>query len=266
MNTLLHTSPATTIFTCQTLGWATLRVPGAELGNLRRQPGPLPLGGFLPGSFLKQSEDQTVAAVAVVLKAIRHHRLEDQPFRDWGVLAGPTLMGRDATAQSIGRYRNEGPWGISPHMIPHHSLHAVSGTVSQALGMRGPNFGVSGGVHACGEAFLVAATLLSEKVVPGLWLVLTGHQTEKIPPQGLEQNATPPSTLAVALALTFESLVPGGLRIRVAPTVESANSLENLDAFTLDGFIQEIDGATPARHWRLPSAGWVELDGTRGGL
>ena len=52
----------------------------------------------------------------------------------------------------------------------HRLLHALSGTVSMGLQIRGPNFGVGGGPHGPGEALLAAAALLQRGTLPGAWL------------------------------------------------------------------------------------------------
>src|SRR5262249_3416674 len=82
------------------------------------------------------------------------------------------------------------------------------GTVSQALGIHGPNFGVGGGVPSAGECMLAAAALLCDEQAPGIWGVLSGLDPEPIldPPAGpLPRPGPRPADVvygAVALALT----------------------------------------------------------------
>src|SRR5262249_43183277 len=159
---------------------AAVRAGVEALGQWRRQPPPL-TGQPLPASFLKHSENQTVAAVAAMYEAIARRGWLGQPFTDWGVIAAPSFLGRGGTAHTGRRFAQEGAWGVSPHVIPHQSLHAVSGTLSQLLKIHGPNFGISGGPHAFREAFLIAAALLAEENLPGLWLILSGHECEWLP-------------------------------------------------------------------------------------
>src|SRR5205823_1882768 len=147
------------------------------------------------------SDDQTVLALAVICQALASAQRPAAYYEEWGVIAAPNLFGRSGTYQALLNFRADGAWGISPHMIPHHSLHAVSGTISQALRMHGPNFGISGGPNAAAEAFLVAATLLSNNSVPGLWVVMTGHEPEWLPGEVRQDKGDDGMCLAAALAL-----------------------------------------------------------------
>jgi hypothetical protein len=122
-----------------------------------------------------------VAALAAVYQAIGKHAMAGVNFSQWGIVAAPTYLGRSAVAEALQRFADEGAWGISPHTIPHHSLHAISGTISQAFKAHGPNFGIGGGPGAAAEAMMVAATLLSTGDLPGLWLVLTEYEPAQIP-------------------------------------------------------------------------------------
>ena len=152
----------------------------SELPALRQRPGP-DVGLALPPSMLKHADDQTVVGLAAVFRAIHDHRLEPNSFADWGVVAGPRFLGRALFTTALQRFAAEGAWGVSPHLIPHRSLHAVSGTVSQALHLHGPNFGVGGGPNAALEAILAAVALLGADRLPGVWLVLTEWQPELVP-------------------------------------------------------------------------------------
>jgi hypothetical protein len=57
----------------------------------------------------------------------------------------PCLIGRDMIGQAVSDFIREGAWGVSPHVIPHRSLHSTSGTITLALDCRGPNYGIGGG-------------------------------------------------------------------------------------------------------------------------
>ncbi len=179
-------------------------------------------------------------------------------YSEWGVLAAPNLLGRLCTMQSLLSFRKDGAWGISPHLIPHNSLHAVSGTISQALHLHGPNFGVSGGPKAVTEAFLAAATMVSENNVPGLWVVLSGHEPECIP--GAEHPVHPSSTgcLAAALALEHASSPKTPLQL-VVSGAEDADAAE-WPEFTLGGFVEALEAIGPDKRWSLPGGGWVVLE------
>ena len=117
---------------CDVIAHGTLRVAADQFPTLRQKPGTVP-GVALPAAFLKHSDEQTVAGLAAVFQAVNRSGLDAAHFADWGVLAAPRFLGRASMIQSLQRYFLEGAWGISPHLIPHHSLHSVSGTVSQAL-------------------------------------------------------------------------------------------------------------------------------------
>jgi hypothetical protein len=232
--------------------YATLRASLAELAQLRRQPGILP-GEKIAPTFLKHAEEHTVAALAVALRALAKGNYEPGQYREWGVLAAPVMFGRDAEALAMNRFAAEGAWGISPHMIPHYSLHAVSGTISQALQIRGPNFGISGGPSALSEAFLVAAGLLSENRLPGILLVLTGYDREKIPGESPEAQPLIHCE-AAALVLTRE----GGqreLRLGVQPRTHFS-----FEPFTLAAFREALENIQQLHaSWSLPGIGWLEL-------
>jgi hypothetical protein len=193
-----------------------LRVPLESLPELRRQPGPAPREP-LPPAFLKHADEQTVAGLSAVLRAIEAGGLRGS-FRAWGVLAAPRFLGRSAMAVALQRFVAEGAWGVSPHMIPHRSLHSVSGTVSQALKAHGPNFGVGGGPGGEAEGLLAAAALLHGQRLPGVWLVLT-----RLAPEAplSAAGAPPPGTCceAVALALRPACADWAGprLRLKVGP-------------------------------------------------
>src|SRR5262249_3067255 len=143
---------------------------------------------------------QTVAGLAAVLAAARGPGLGGVCFRDWAVLAAPHFFGRSCMAASLERYRAEGAWGVSPHIIPHRSLHSLSGTVSQALQIQGPNFGVGGGGGGTAEALLAAAALLAHGRAPGAWVVVTAVQ----PDLALTaEGGYAPGSVCVGLALAL---------------------------------------------------------------
>lgn len=237
-------------------GFATARAHANELAALRKNPG-LPAGKVLPPGFLKNSDDQTVLGLAAVSRAMISLDRPMDSYQQWGVVAAPNFFGRFGTLQSFLNFRKDGAWGISPHLIPHHSLHAVSGTLSQALQIHGPNFGISGGPKAVAEAFLVAATMISENNLPGLWVVLSGHEPECVPQETDEQ--TPTSCLAAALAL--ESLIDANS----ATSLEISGADNALDGdwpeFALADFLTALEAKVPIGRWMLPGCGSVILRG-----
>jgi hypothetical protein len=190
---------------------AVVRVSLESLPELRRHPGSLP-GAALPVSFLKHADEQTVVGLAAVYQAIHGANLQASEFRDWGVVAAPRFLGRPAMAAALQRFAAEGAWGVSPHLIPHRSLHSISGTVSQALKIHGPNFGVGGGPGGIVEVLLAATALLEGKRLPGVWVVLTCLDPEAAPD---EAGRLAPGTQAVGLALALMPIQTSGSRLRL---------------------------------------------------
>jgi hypothetical protein len=228
-----------------------VRASAEQVAAWRRQPLAL-AGESLPASFLKHSEDQTITGLHALQQALQRAGLPTDAFSAWGVLAAPTFLGRFAMALSLGRYLQEGAWGVSPNLIPHHSLHGLSGTISQALKIHGPNFGAGDGPGGHRDAFLLAAGLLADGcadgTLPGLWLVLTGHESEAIPP--LDQPTGTPACLAVVLALVGSPHPPAGPRLGIGQGPEQSGEF-HLGALLTD----EAHGK-----WRLSDSHWLEVD------
>jgi hypothetical protein len=137
----------------------------------------------VPPSFLKHADEQTVACLAAVLEAIAASNLAPEGpgvFARWAAVCGPRFIGRDVIAQAVPNFRTEGPWGVSPHVIPHRSLHSPSGALSVALGIQGPNLGAGGGNGSEAEALLTALTLLWGQKPPGVWLVTSSQSLDGV--------------------------------------------------------------------------------------
>jgi hypothetical protein len=185
----------------------------------------------LPASFLKHADEQTVAGLAAVFKAVHVGELQTTDFSDWGVLAAPRFLGRPAMAAALQRFKAEGAWGVSPHLIPHRSLHSISGTVSQALKIHGPNFGIGGGHGAAAEALLAATAMLEGQKLPGVWVVLTCLDPEQPPDvNGLPAAGT--QCVGLALALTPLRGTRCRLRLRIVcgmPEVGVRNATTGLE-------------------------------------
>jgi hypothetical protein len=162
-----------------------------EIALLRRKPGGSPEGWpALQPALLRNCDDQTVAALVAVHAAIaRLDSSDPRTVADWGILASSRFLGRSSLVVALNRFRSEGVWAVSPHLIPHYALHSPAGMLSLALGVHGPNLGVGGGASAAFEGLLTAITWLDAKVVPGLWLVLTGWSPELVPDQAGEPIA-----------------------------------------------------------------------------
>lgn len=248
-------------------GYAALRADAAQVASFRKFPGKI-AGKPIAASFLKNSDDQTVVAMDALVRVLAERGWEERSFRDWGVVAAPNLFGRFGTAQALHRFQRDGSWGISPHTIPHHSLHALSGSLSMALEMHGPNFGISGGPNAAAEAFLVAATLMADNTLPGLWVVLSGAEPEYIPAESGDGSPSIPTTvLCAVLALESADVFRtntlladshlNGLSMRV-----SCSEIEYPEeqAFALEPFVTCLEEGGPSGRWSLPGGGVVEFE------
>jgi hypothetical protein len=218
-----------------------LSVPHEALAELRRKPGPGP-GEAIAPTFLKHCDEQTVVGLAAVCRAAHDHHLDAASFRDWGVLGGPCSFGRSAMSTALQKFAEEGAWGVSPHLIPHRLLHALSGAISQALKIHGPNFGVGGGPDSPGEALLAAAALLA-RGAPGVWVVLTAHEPD-LPPDRLGRLPSHTRLGALALALTAPHPEQRGLRLRVRGGVGTKVD-GGLTLASLRALLERARAATP---------------------
>ena len=117
--------PAGPATCCDVAAFGIVRAPADAFPAFRQQP-----GRSLPANFLKHADEQTVAGIAAVFQAIDRGGLTGTHFTHWGVLAAPRFLGRALLAVTFERFAVEGAWGISPHVIPHRSLHAVAGVSS----------------------------------------------------------------------------------------------------------------------------------------
>jgi hypothetical protein len=254
--------PRTGVVCCSIAGYAAVRVAADQFSTLRRQPGAAVKQPLSP-SFLRHADEQTVAGVAAVLKAVHDHDLAGTAFTEWGVIAGPCLMGRQPSVDAMARFLEEGAFAISPHLIPHESLHAISGTVSQALEIHGPNFGVSGGPGAAEDTILTAATLLVGNTLPGLWVLLTDYEREMLPlpaDRSPEATANPPDCLGLALAL-----LPGfteGPVLEICPLATPPLTMAGETPASLSGSLVETFSRPTlprSQTWRLRSGGWMRM-------
>jgi hypothetical protein len=245
------------------LAFAGVRVTPEMLPSLRQRPGP-GIGDSLPATFLRHADEQTVAALAAVLHTIHDSGMSVADFKDWGIVAAPCFLGRAMLAVALQRLAAEGAWGISPHIIPHRSQHAVSGTISQVLKIVGPNFGAGGGPGSVGEALLAGAVLLEGNRLPGVLIVMTDWEPEAIPDV---DGSLSPDAVCHALAMALVGARPSwpGVRLRVlpcsrvkpaemdaAPTLQRVSQLRDL----LSGLAQ---GLPKTVLWSLDAGGWIEL-------
>ena len=170
--------------------------PWSELSALRAAP-----ELAAQAAHLRMSDDQTVLATAAVLRAIAAAGWQERSFHDWEVIAAPRYLGRSRAALSIARYRKHNIRRHSPLIIPNQSLHAVAGTLSIALKIHGPNFGMGGGPDHVSESLFTGLGMVRRGRTSGLWVVVTDFDPEpKLTANG--ETDTPTVGRAVALALT----------------------------------------------------------------
>jgi hypothetical protein len=245
---------------CDLAAYGWVRAPAAALAELRRTTGPVG-GEPLPASFLKHADEQTVAGLAAVYHAIHEHGLGDTCFTDWGVLAAPCLQGRAAVVSALLHFKAEGAWGVSPHLIPHRSLHSISGAVSLALRIHGPNFGVGGGPGAAAEVLPAALALLERQRLPGVWVVVGAMDPNRAPTPGGEPD---PASVWVGGALALRPARPDwkGIRLRIG-TARPASEYTGpaLDPLRLRAALEQLATPDPGPPVSLGLGGglWLEL-------
>jgi Beta-ketoacyl synthase, N-terminal domain len=266
--------PADQAVCCAVAAHGVIEADSQAVAALRTAPSP-PGVPALPANFLKHADEQTVVGLFAVFQAIQNHGLADEDFADWAVIAAPRFFGRAILAAALRRFSLEGAWGVSPHLIPHRSQHSLSGTISQALGIHGPNLGVGGGPSSASEVALVAASFVAKEEVPGLWVVLTAWDPEPTfsdvaatSRNGLS-SPTPSTCKGVALALRAGDPADSGITIRVCPADRHGTSNGNgngrhsrLSVFSGESLLEALARPSSAAiAWRLGASGWIEMDG-----
>ena len=246
-------------------GTARLGLP--EIPPLRKR-----LPAWVPeniaGHFLKYTDEQTVAAVAAVDRAIQSHEIDLSRRRDWPIIAAPRFLGRVAGPTVIRGYERGGPQSVSPHIIPQNSLHSISGALSILLASHGPNVGVGGGPESLDDAMLAAFSLPGANQVEGCWLVATAWDPEPVADrEGRFGNE--PICHAFALSLRFSSagLNLGELRFRPASTRREARSLK--PAVSVSHIVNQLErlalGGSCVLSWPLNWGGDVSLSARAAG-
>ncbi len=241
---------------CGLRAFGVIEADAEAIAGLRQKPGP-PLRQRLSPVLLKHSDEQTVAGLAAVLAAIERFGMKEVDFTSWGVVAAPRWLGRLRLVGGLHKFHRKGAGAASPMIVPHLSLHAVSGTISQVLGSHGLNFGVSSGPDNLAEGLLAAACVLSSGQLPGLWLVLTCWSPEPAPDDE-GRPAAPAVCRGVALALQRAGDDWSGPRLCVEAAPRTAcgpsGGLAELAAFLTRG-----EGGS----WgcALSGGGWAELTG-----
>lgn len=249
-------------FACSVAGYGVVETAAADLPALRERPG----GGSprpIPPRLLRYADEQSVVALAAVLQALDAPALRDESLDEWGVLAAPQFLGRAVGAATFGRFRQNSLAAVSPHIIPQHSLHSVSGTISIALGMHGPNFGIGGGPEALVEGLTAALTFLQHGSLPGVWLVLT----QWIPEPAPDAAGTVADDLVcsgVALALVPGDRHESALQFHEGPALpgfDPARPGQQLPLADLAAYLRNPSGHGPGGVWTcpMPWGGRVDL-------
>jgi hypothetical protein len=234
---------------CDVVASASAVVPAEETPRLRE---PL-LAAFrdrLSNALLKQADEQSLVALRAFCNLFERWPELRRPEPNWGLIVAPRVPGRKRVLESIARFREQGAWSISPHIIPHCTLHSLAGLLSQVLDLHGPNTGTGGKPGCEGEAFAVAGTWLAAEGLPGLWLVLTGWDRE---------SATYRGSMCQAVVLGLKSAArPGAAghsRLTISPTAASPH----LPLVSLEALRATMENSIAPSAWRLGLAGVLTL-------
>lgn len=233
-------------FECGLAGAAAVRIPWHELPALRKAPaGP---GSESLSAAIRMSDEQTVVGLAALARA----SASAGSMSDWGVVASARYFGRLRFANTLERLRKLHVRGVSPLVVPHLSLHSIAGTLSLALGLHGPHFGVGGGPEHLTELLSLGLGVLRRERIPGLWLVAT----ELSPDPTLHPGGEPVVeglAQGVALALTANG-TSGRLRL-----VQGTSAADEANLTSLVDHVLE----SPNETWYcgLRGLGTIELHG-----
>jgi hypothetical protein len=211
------------------------------------------------GHFLKHADEQTVLAVAAVDQAIQSSALTFEHYRNWAIIAAPRFIGRIAGTATLARFAKGGGPAISPHVIPQHSLHSISGALSILLASRQPNFGVGGTGDSLAEGLLAALTAPLTGC-NGVWLVSTAWSPEpQIADAGCQND---PVCHAVALALEAAAGSQSCGRLQLRTHGPSNDLYQSLDAASLCQSLAALErgGRSERFAWQLSWGATIVLE------
>ena len=241
-------------------GWGTAQADLAALAPMRKAlPKWVPAG--TPGHFLKHADEQTVVAVAALDRAVQSLQASPERYADWSIVAAPQCIGRIAGAASLDRFAKGGGPTVSPHLIPQHSLHSVSGALSILLCSNQPNFGVGGAVDSLPEG-LLAALAMPGGSPRGVWFIATSWDPEPVL-DDLGNCTNSPCCYAAVLALTRHkaSESRGQLRLRLdSGQPEMHVQIWSADAAALCASLESSPRRGIAFGWRLPWGGTIVFE------
>jgi len=250
-------------FSAGLVGWGTAHADLTAIAGMRKKL-PAWAPADTPGHFLKYSDEQAVLAVAAVDQTISSAGLDARQFQNWSIIAAPRFIGRIAGVGTLARFDRGGGPAISPHVIPQHSLHSISGALSILLSTRQPNFGVGGTGDSLAEGLFAALTFPVGNRA-GVLLVATAWEPE--PQLDNEGNCTnSPVCHAVALALAAKSAarVCGNLRLNINDgSIDARRTVHWFE--NAAGLCNRLAALTPGGPagcfaWRLPWGATLVLE------
>jgi hypothetical protein len=252
-------SPPGAYASCALRAYGVVQATAETLPALRKHPGPAD-SLAMPANLLNHADDQTVVALAAVLRAIDNFQLEKQDLRNWGVVGSPRFAGRQSFNASLDRFQRQGPLSVSPLVIPFLSLHAVSSLISLALHIHGPAIGVGGGDGEFVQALLMGLALQQHQALPGVWVVATGWNPNPVAECGASAEAKPVCQ-AAAFALLPHGAAAHGPRLRLVPTAGPDVPLRESPSLSdLIQFLSSASTTNVARTWCCPLPGDCRLE------
>lgn len=218
--------------------WNSIAIPDAA--KLRGQvsaayPETLSVG------VLKQTDEQNLPALLALKQALHESGLTADQCSRWGLVAVPRMPCRRRVAESYAKFREQGAWSVSPHLVPNTSLHSASGLFSQALRLHGPNIGAGGMPGSESDGVWAALSLLEGERLPGVWLILTGWECESL-------DATD-----VRCQVAVLGLQSGAQANRPHLTLTPGSEVTSGPAFSLESLGQSIRNRQLA-HWNVGGA------------
>jgi hypothetical protein len=200
---------------CAIIGFGTAQASMEEFARLRKDPGPT-RPEAMEHQILKHADELTVLALVAMMNGLAGFP-PGSNFADWAVVAAPRWPGRFGTIRALDGLKADGIRGVSPMTIPHHVLHALSGTVSLVFAMRGPNFGVGGGQTCIRDGLLASLSVQLEQQPPGTWVIFSEWDVEP----GQVGATDMPQARALALALGSVAQAPNNRRLLLRPSAGS---------------------------------------------
>lgn len=244
---------------------AAARVPDVEIPALRKAPG-LPGGPSITPALLKHADEQTVVALAAVLRALAASGMSAEECSEWGVIAAPRFLGRGPGTLAMKRYVSIGASSVSPLIIPTLSLHSMSGTISLALGMHGTNFGVGGSHGQLGEVLLTGLATVDALGLPGLWVVATEWGPEPRP-DDRGRSRIPTTCHAVALGLSARCDRQACWSLEITTTTTRARQrAARTGVADLVRFLADEDSSSAGWIQAVPGLGAIALEPVAGGV